>query len=56
MKSLIPPHPSSWHLRLNKRGEVYLFMQQEYQGQKRPLTEDERFKNGICSQSRTRDQ
>lgn len=38
-----PSDPSSWHLRLNKRGEV-IFMQQEYQGQKRPLTEDERLK------------
>lgn len=38
-----PTNPSSWHLRLNKRGEV-IFMQQESQKQKRALTEDERLR------------
>lgn len=38
-----PNEPSSWHLRLNKRGEV-IFMQQESQKQKRALTEDERLR------------
>ena len=38
-----PNDPSSWHLRLNKRGEV-IFMQQESQKQKRALTEDERLR------------
>lgn len=38
-----PTAPSSWHLRLNKRGEV-IFMQQESQKQKRALTEDERLR------------
>lgn len=38
-----PTHPSSWQLRLNKDGEA-IFMQQESQGQKRALTEDERLR------------
>lgn len=38
---LEPTNPSSWHLRLNKQGEV-IFMQQETKGEKRPLNEDER--------------
>lgn len=36
-----PISPVSWHLRLNPHGDV-IFMQQEQQGNKRPLTEDER--------------
>lgn len=36
-----PTNPSSWHLRLNQHGET-IFMQQENQGQKRQLSEDER--------------
>lgn len=48
-----PSHPSSWHLRLNQRSEV-IFMQQENQGQKRALSDDERLKM-IFSASKERE-